>query len=100
MKKTLIIGIDSDDLLNKIADILDEKFASNTLVKEEQRKIKYLTRIEVSKLLKISLPTLHSWSKHGILKPHKLGNRVLFKEEEIESALTGISNIKHKRNIL
>jgi excisionase family DNA binding protein len=49
--------------------------------------IVYLTRKEVSDLLKIQLSTLHSWVKKGKLKPYGIGNRVYFKKSEIEEAL-------------
>lgn len=47
----------------------------------------WLSRKEVSELLGISLPTLHDWGKRGILKPYKIGNRVRFRQEDIENTL-------------
>jgi excisionase family DNA binding protein len=52
----------------------------------------YLTRAEVAELLKISLPTVSDWSKKGILKPYRLGKKVLFKLSEIDDALNKIQN--------
>jgi hypothetical protein len=46
----------------------------------------FLTRKEAAKRLKISLPTLHSYSKAGITPRHFLGNRILYKASEIDSA--------------
>lgn len=48
---------------------------------------KYLTREEVSELLKISLSTIHNWTKKEILHPYQIGGRVYFKASEIESSM-------------
>jgi excisionase family DNA binding protein len=50
----------------------------------------YLTRSEVSKMLKVDLSTLHNWVKKDKLKPHGIGNRVYFLRSEVEAALTPI----------
>lgn len=47
----------------------------------------FLTRIETSKLLKISLVTVHDWVKKGILKPYKFGNRTYFLRSEIQQTM-------------
>lgn len=47
----------------------------------------YLTRNEVSKLLKIDLSTVHNWTKRGVLKAYQIGGRVYYKRQEVESAL-------------
>jgi len=47
----------------------------------------YLTRKEVMRLLKISESTSFRWQKKGILKPIKIGKKVLFKRADIEKLL-------------
>ena len=47
----------------------------------------YLTREEVSELLKISLSTIHNWTKRGILQPFQIGGRIYFKASDIESSM-------------
>ena len=47
----------------------------------------YLTRAEVSKLLKVDISTVHNWSKAGKLQRHGLGNRVYYKRSEVERAI-------------
>ncbi len=47
----------------------------------------YLTREEVSKLLKLSIPTLNLYTKKGLIKAYKIGKRVLYKRAEIDEAL-------------
>ena len=47
----------------------------------------FLTRVETSKLLKISLVTIHQWVKDGILKPYKVGNRTYFSRKDINETM-------------
>ena len=44
----------------------------------------FLTRMEVTRLLKISLTTVHDWSNQKILKAYKAGNRTYFSIKQIE----------------
>lgn len=47
----------------------------------------FLSRKEAATLLKISLVTLHQWSKDHILHPMKMGNRTYFSRKEIEKTM-------------
>lgn len=48
----------------------------------------YITRREVATLFKISLVTVHDWTRKGLLQAYKIGNRVYYKRAEVEAALT------------
>lgn len=52
---------------------------------------KYLTRKETAALLNVSLPTLNEYTKGGKIKGYRFGARVLYKQSEIEAALTKIN---------
>ena len=47
----------------------------------------YLTRVEVAKMLKIDLSSVHNWTKKGILTSYQIGGRVYYKRSEIENAI-------------
>lgn len=47
----------------------------------------WLSRKDVSELLRVSLTTLHDWGKISILKPYKIGNKVRYRQAEIENTL-------------
>ncbi len=47
----------------------------------------YITRVEVSRMLRISLVTVHDWTRKGLLQAYKLGNRVYYKRAEVEQAM-------------
>lgn len=48
----------------------------------------YITRREVANLFKITLVTVHDWTRKGLLTAYKIGNRVYYKRTEVEGALT------------
>ncbi len=47
----------------------------------------WLTRNEVAELLKVDLSTLWNWQKKSKLVPFGIGNRVLYRRSDIDSAL-------------
>lgn len=91
----LFTGLTVNDLLLRIEQLLDTKIG--TLPSHENTQSEYITRHEVAKLLKITLPTLHEWTKQGFLTSYKMGARVLYKREEVEASLHQVSGNKHKK---
>lgn len=55
------------------------------------------SRKEACSMLKISLPTLSRYMDLGIVKGHRVGNRILISSEDINSALTDIPTRKHNK---
>ena len=51
---------------------------------------RFLSRKEAAKLLQITLPTLHVWTRRGLVKGNKIGTRVLYAEADIQAALVEI----------
>lgn len=49
---------------------------------------KLLTRSETAQILQISLPTLHVYTKRGLIKSYRIGTKIRYKSQEIEEALT------------
>ena len=82
-----------DQLATAIAEKLQPYFQIQTIepLKEEG----YRTRKETAEMLNISLPTLNHYTKKRILTGYRVGVRVLYKQSEIESAL---SQIKYGRD--
>src|SRR3982751_1640942 len=94
MSEILVIGARLDDLLLRIEQIIDKRLGSLAPQKEDQSE--YITRKEAAGVLKITLPTLHDWTKQGWLQSYKIGNRVLYKKKEIENSLRQVLFQKHK----
>ena len=61
----------------------------NELKKNFEPKVpsEWLTRQEVADWLKVDLSTLFHWNKKNKLKPYSIGNRILYKRSEVESAI-------------
>src|SRR5438874_1333287 len=96
MNQILLNGINLNELLDKIGQLIDRKIGDIQQPAEKPQS-KFISRQEVAKLLKISLPTLNEWTKLGWLLSYKMGNRVLYKQEEVEQALCKVTAYKHKR---
>jgi|694.fasta_scaffold72940_2 hypothetical protein len=78
------------ELANLIAEAVRQEIRTlNRQVEHPPAPTKELmTRKDVAKLFDVSLVTIHEWSKIGILKPYKVGNRTYFKCIEVMEALS------------
>jgi len=81
MLKSNVFETTQDQLVARVVNELKNELKQATFTE------KYLTREEVSELLKISLSTIHNWTKRGILLPYQIGGRVYYKASEIESSM-------------
>ncbi len=83
--------------LDSIKNRLDEISQSQTPVKSEEKE--YLSRQDVANIFGVTLPTVHAWTKHGILKGKKIANKVYYLKSEVHEALADISNRKEATNV-
>ena len=81
MLKTNAFQTTKDQLVARVVNELKNELKQATFTEQ------YLTREEVSELLKISLSTIHNWKKIGILHPYQIGGRVYFKLSDIECSM-------------
>jgi|SRR5436189_6209965 excisionase family DNA binding protein len=95
MQSLFLAGVTLDDLLLQIGQLIDSKIGNLPL--NENKQSDYLSRKEVAKLLKITLPTLHDWTKLGYLKSYKMGTRVLYKESEVIETLEKVPSFKNRK---
>lgn len=63
----------------------------------ELGKPKFFTRAEVKEMFNISLPTLDKYAGLGLIKKKRIGNRILFAEDEIKRALKDVPQQRYKR---
>lgn len=82
------------ELHDLMIDVVKEALQGIEPKKEEA---KYLTRLEACKALHVSLPTLTRYSQLGLLSAKRLGNRILYLEQDIQNALTDIPTRKHNK---
>jgi excisionase family DNA binding protein len=95
MGQILFTGITVNDLLLQIEQLIEAKISRQP--QKENNQSGYLSRKEVAKLLKITLPTLHDWTKLKYLRAYKIGTRVLYKELEVIETLEKVPSFKHRK---
>jgi hypothetical protein len=74
---------------NAIIDAVKSQFKLYLSLKQPPL---YLSRLEVSKMLNVSLVTLNKWNKNGTLKALGIGGRVLYRQTDIESKIVDYKN--------
>lgn len=88
---------------SKLAQIVEDKmrqfYEANITQNEDQNK-RYATREEVANALRISLPTLNTLTKQNVINGYRIGRRVLYKWDEIDSVIREVTSGKYKRKIL
>ncbi len=78
-----------NELAAAIAAILAPSYKEATERQPEPIKGKeYLTRKETADILNVSLPTLNEYTKRSLVTGYRFGARVLYKQSDIEAALT------------
>lgn len=50
----------------------------------------YLTRQEAAAFLHITLPTLHTYTRLGLISAKRIGTRVLYSETDLQNSLQNI----------
>lgn len=94
MTKVLLHTFELSDIKKVVEEVLERKLQSFT--PQEKEKLTLLSRKDTAKLLCISLPTLHDWTKTGIIKAHRIGNRILYKLDEVTASLNQIQSSKSR----
>jgi excisionase family DNA binding protein len=74
---------DFENAFNKAFERAIKQFINPPKTQDKDLK----SRKETARILNISLPTLHLFTKEGSIRAYRIGNRVLYKSEDIENAL-------------
>jgi excisionase family DNA binding protein len=77
----------TDCLNNQLKDL--DKAPTDQIIEPD-----FITRKEASEILGVSLVTLNSWTKQGIIIGYRVGTRVRYKKNEIQDAIIKIKTIK------
>ena len=96
-KEMQMIGMSFDDLRNLVGQVIKTELEAVKKHLQPKQPNEYLTRKEVSEMLKIDLSSVHNWSKRGILIPHQIGNRVYYKLQEVENAIVKLKRGKDEQ---
>jgi excisionase family DNA binding protein len=63
----------------------------------QTKQVSYLTREQAAEILHITLPTLATYTREGIIRGHRIGTRVLYTEEAIHEAVKEVPALRYKR---
>lgn len=90
MEQIILHSISADEFNNrfdKLEKQIELAFNLKTNSSSTDGEQRYLSRKEVGLILKISLPTLNTWTKEGKLQSYRIGTRILYKPDEVNKAL-------------
>jgi hypothetical protein len=78
---------------NWVKEVLTETATEPVLDNEPE----FFTRLDIKRILHISLPTIDRYCRMGILNGSKIGNRILFPRSSIQEALRTMKSEKFRR---
>ncbi|TZF83249.1 helix-turn-helix domain-containing protein [Pedobacter sp. BS3] len=93
MTTQIFTSLDSTAFRTLLADCVTAAVKTEVaqLVQPQEPVKQILTRKETAELLNISLPTLHDYTKQGIIQAYRLGYKVRYKREDVLQALNAIN---------
>lgn len=83
----LLSPITLDELETRIVNRFKSEFLSTAPTPLKETPEDFLTVKQVSKLLGVSLVTIHKWKKDGKINFYRFGSRIRFKRSEIENVV-------------
>jgi len=87
MQQVQFISVTPEQLQTAILEGVETQLETLKLHFQPKQSETYLSRAEVSRMLKVSLVTLNKWNKNGKLKAVGIGGRVLYRQSDIENAI-------------
>lgn len=82
---TQIQGLKAETILQRFNDLESQIKQMTTPATNPESKL--LTRTQTAEMLGVSIVTLWSWTKKGIVPGYRIGNQIRYKRTEIELAL-------------
>lgn len=77
----------AEQLIYANAVSISAKPSAGNLKLQEKLEEVYLTRLQAANYLQISLPTLHQYTKDGVIISYRMGNKIRYKLTEISLAM-------------
>ena len=86
-----LIQITEEKLTSTIIESLKKEIEILKTQFQPQQPTEWISRNDVAKMLGVSFTTLYSWNRKKILVAYSIGNRVYYKREQVNNALTPIA---------
>jgi excisionase family DNA binding protein len=88
MENTIILqGLRLETFFQEVEAIVARQVEAKLADLKKSKPNTLMTRKEAANLLKVSLPTISQWTKHGLLTSYRMGKRVFYKSLELDEAL-------------
>lgn len=84
---TDVIAVEASDRGTHLIVIIVFIYEGTYRASEVEEPQVWISSALASKLLQVSLVVIYNWSKDGILRAYRIGNRVRFRRSEIEQIL-------------
>ena len=99
MNEIYLNGISLDQLQESIKTIVSAelKNAVSELTTKREIEPELITRKETAEILGVSLPTLHEWTKKGVLPAKRIGSRIRYERTAVFDALKSVEPLKYRR---
>ncbi len=91
MEKSILLHcITPEELRQIIKEVIREELIANNILVNQGENV-FLTREETCSILKINKSSLWKWTKMGKLISYGIGNRVLYKKNEVIESIIRIN---------
>lgn len=97
MQNIILHSTPIQDLKTIIGEAVREQLKDfHPPIPETPKQVEYITRKEVCARLRISLATLHLYTKEGIVTGYRIGGRILYKTSEVDNSVREVASLKYK----
>ena len=93
MQNVIFHSTSKEEFTNLISEAVKDQLEKHFSKEEDDSKM--LTRKEVAGILQISLPTLNTYTKEGIIQATRLGSMIRYRKSDVDNALKDIQHIKY-----
>lgn len=88
-----IQGINKEDFISIIENVIDNKITANKDSGPENLSVQ-----QISKLLSVTELTVYNYIHRGLLPATKIGRKYVINRKRFESALNSVKSLKYKRD--
>ncbi|MCO7355911.1 helix-turn-helix domain-containing protein, partial [Riemerella anatipestifer] len=81
LQVTQVQGVTANELIKAIATAVKNELQAPEPQPVESHDL--MNKKEVAKMLRVSLMTINNWTKQGLLTSYRIGNRVMYKKDEV-----------------
>uniref|UniRef100_UPI0030BDF5B1 helix-turn-helix domain-containing protein n=1 Tax=Riemerella anatipestifer TaxID=34085 RepID=UPI0030BDF5B1 len=85
LQVTQVQGVTANELIKAIATAVKNELQAPEPQPVESHDLMH--KKEVAKMLRVSLMTINNWTKQGLLTSYRIGNRVMYKKDEVLQSL-------------